>query len=105
MKSVAGRMRPAVRGLDSSALDLSPFCAFLRIWATHLLHSTLSIARCSALSHDISRPLKSFLTVSVQFFRGLHLLFSPQEPNAIPGWIFYPCPCATCVLATALFSS
>src|SRR6218665_960496 len=46
--------------------------------ATHLLHSTLSVASSSALSHDISRPLKSFLTVSVQFFRGLPLLFIPS---------------------------
>src|SRR6218665_1037792 len=47
--------------------------------ATHLLHSTLSITSSSALSHDISRPLKSFLMVSVQFFRGLPLLFLPSE--------------------------
>src|SRR6218665_885061 len=46
--------------------------------ATHLLHSNLSIASSSALSHDISRPLKSFLTVSVQIFRGLPLLFLPS---------------------------
>src|SRR6218665_371828 len=46
--------------------------------ATHLLHSTLSIASASALSHDISRPLQSFLTVSVQFFRSLPLLFLPS---------------------------
>src|SRR6218665_3620364 len=46
--------------------------------ATHLLHSTLSIASSSTLSHDISRPLKSFLMVSVQFFRGLPLLFLPS---------------------------
>src|SRR6218665_2765349 len=46
--------------------------------ATHLLHSTLSIANSSALSHDISRPLKSLLTVSVHFFRGLHFLFLPS---------------------------
>src|SRR6218665_1043131 len=44
----------------------------------HLFHSTLSIASSSALSHDISRPLKSFLTVSVQFFHGLPLLFLPS---------------------------
>src|SRR6218665_3214970 len=47
--------------------------------ATHLLHSTLSIASSFLpLSQDISRPLKSFLTVSVQFFRGLPLLFLPS---------------------------
>src|SRR6218665_1536403 len=46
--------------------------------ATHLLHLTLSIASSSALSHDTSRPLKSFLTVSVQFFRGLPLHFLPS---------------------------
>src|SRR6218665_2240264 len=46
--------------------------------ATHLFHSTPSIASSSALSHDISRPLKSFLTVSIQFFRGLSLLFLPS---------------------------
>src|SRR6218665_27343 len=43
--------------------------------AAHLLHSTLSIASSSALSHDISRHLKLFLTVSVQFFHGILLLF------------------------------
>src|SRR6218665_4182108 len=39
--------------------------------ATHHLHSSLS----TALSHDISRHLKSLLTVSIQFFSGLPLLF------------------------------
>src|SRR6218665_2639985 len=73
--------------------------------ATHLLlHSTLSFASSIALSHDISRPLNSFLTVSVQFFRGLPLLFLPQEPNAISCWLFCPCPCATRGQATVVFS-
>src|SRR6218665_3723458 len=43
--------------------------------ASHLLHLTLFIANPSALSHDISRPLKLFLTVSVQFFSCLPVLF------------------------------
>src|SRR6218665_508756 len=55
---------------------LSPSCAFLYI-GQHIV-STLSIASSLALSHDISRPLKSFSTVSVQFFRGLPLLFLPS---------------------------
>src|SRR6218665_1288424 len=46
--------------------------------ASHLLHLTLFIANPSALSHDISRPLKSFLTVSVQFFSCLPVLFLPS---------------------------
>src|SRR6218665_2730710 len=46
-------------------------------WATHFLHLTLSIACSSAVFHDISRPLKSFLMVSVQFCRGLPVLFLP----------------------------
>ena len=37
--------------------------------------SPLDSVHCSVLSHDISRPLKSFITVSIQFFRGLPLLF------------------------------
>src|SRR6218665_356083 len=68
--------------------------------ATHLLHSTLSIASSSALSNDISRPLKSFLTVSVQFFCGLPLF--PQEANAKSYWVFYTCPCPTCDLLCTL---
>src|SRR6218665_308576 len=47
-------------------------------WATYFFHSTLSIASSSAFSHDIPRPLKSFLTVSVQFLCGLPLLFLPS---------------------------
>jgi len=39
------------------------------------LHSTLSITSSSALFHDISRPLKSSFTTSVQFFHGILLLF------------------------------
>src|SRR6218665_1211613 len=46
--------------------------------AMHLLHLILSISSFSALSHDISRPLKSLITVSVQFIRGLPLLFLPS---------------------------
>ena len=46
--------------------------------ATHLLHSTLSIASSSALSHNISRPLKSSLTISAQIFRGFPLFFLPS---------------------------
>src|SRR6218665_1545973 len=54
--------------------------------AMHLLHLTLSFACSSALSHDISRSLKSFLTVSVQLFL---FSFIPQKPNAIqvPAWL------------------
>src|SRR6218665_2006137 len=40
--------------------------------------NTLDSVHCSVLSNDISRPLKSFITVSIQFFRGLPLLFLPS---------------------------
>src|SRR6218665_2567468 len=43
--------------------------------AIHLLHSTLAPPPSPMI---FSRPLKSFLTVSVQFFRGLPLLFLPS---------------------------
>ena len=44
----------------------------------HLLHLTLSITSSSALSDDISRPLKSFFMASALFFRGLPLLILPS---------------------------
>src|SRR6218665_4029289 len=78
--------------------------------ATHLLHSTLSIASSLALSHDISRPLKSFLTVSVQFFRGLPLLFLPSG-NQCNIWLAllsfsvrHTCPSHRSLLFLMMFS-
>src|SRR6218665_3860529 len=46
--------------------------------AKHLFHRSLSIASSPSLYHEISRHLRSLLTVSVQFFRGLPLLFLPS---------------------------
>src|SRR6218665_2295773 len=57
----------------------------------HLLHSVMSIACSSALSHDVSRPLKSFLAVSVQFFRGFPLLFRPSGTQCNNIWLALLC--------------
>src|SRR6218665_2604534 len=70
--------------------------------STHLLHSALLIASSSALSHDISRPLKSFLMISVQFFCGLSLLFLPSGTQSNV-WLALLWPRATCGLATSAF--
>src|SRR6218665_3872161 len=59
-------------------LDLSPSCVLLHIGQRIFYSSTLSIASSSAFSQDFPRPLKLFLTFSVQFFSGLPLIFLPS---------------------------
>ena len=48
-------------------LDFSPSCAWLHIGQRIFSTRLFAIVSSSALSHDISTPLKSFITVSVQF--------------------------------------
>jgi len=59
-------------------LDLSPSCTFLYI-GQHLLHSTLSIASSSALSHDISRPLDDLCPVLPRSSFSLSSLRKPMQ--------------------------
>src|SRR6218665_2425300 len=70
LKAARGSERPLLRPYSILCISAHQ--------ATHLLHSALSIGTSSALSQYISRSLKSFLKVSVQFFRGLPLLFLPS---------------------------
>src|SRR6218665_2592874 len=84
---------PVCAVLPDLTLDLSPSCT--RLYIGHLFHSTLFFASSFALSHDISKPIKSLLRSLSSSSAVFLISFFSQEPNVMPDWLFYHCPCAT----------
>lgn len=85
-----------------SYLVLSPPCAGLQ--ATHLLHSSMSIASSSISSCDIFRHLKSSLMVSGQFLHYPTLLLLLQNSRTSLVWFFYLYPYKKLAPSASIFS-
>ena len=89
----------------ANALDLNPSCVFLhisqRIFSTRLCPLPAPPPSPMIFPGLSSRSWRSLSSSYAVFL----FSFVPLEPNAISGWLLYPCPRATRGLVATVYSS